>query len=227
MGVAFRQPGHLAAIAIAAVLPFGVATADTLPLALTLAYKNNPQIISQRAAVRASDEAVPQALSGYRPHVNLSASVAEQRLSTLTKTSVDSVNSPATYSRNSATTAVQSYGGTVTQTLLNGFGTASRTRQAEQLVSAARETLRTTEQNVLLSAAVAYINLIRDIATLDLQRRNVEVLEEQLRQTSERFKAGEVTATDVSQANPGSDPPAPRCWLRNPITKILGQPIDR
>jgi outer membrane protein len=200
MGVAFRQPGHLAAIAIAAVLPFGVATADTLPLALTLAYKNNPQIISQRAAVRASDEAVPQALSGYRPHVNLSASVAEQRLSTLTKTSVDSVNSPATYSRNSATTAVQSYGGTVTQTLLNGFGTASRTRQAEQLVSAARETLRTTEQNVLLSAAVAYMNLIRDIATLDLQRRNVEVLEEQLRQTSERFKAGEVTATDVSQA---------------------------
>ncbi len=200
MGVAFRQPGHLAAIAIAAVLPFGVATADTLPLALTLAYKNNPQIISQRAAVRASDEAVPQALSGYRPHVNLSASVAEQRLSTLTKTSEDSVNSPATYSRNSATTAVQSYGGTVTQTLLNGFGTASRTRQAEQLVSAARETLRTTEQNVLLSAAVAYMNLIRDIATLDLQRRNVEVLEEQLRQTSERFKAGEVTATDVSQA---------------------------
>jgi len=198
MVVAFRQLGHLAAIVIAAVLPFGVATADTLPLALTLAYQNNPQIISQRAAVRAADEAVPQALSGYRPKVNLSASVAEQRLSTLTKTSGD--NSPATYSRNSATSAVQSYGGTVTQTLLNGFGTASRTRQAEQLVSAARETLRTTEQNVLLSAAVAYMNLIRDIATLDLQRRNVEVLEEQLRQTNERYKAGEVTATDVSQA---------------------------
>src|SRR5258708_38051220 len=115
MVVAFRQLGHLPVIVIAAVLPFGVATADTLPLALTLAYKNNPQIISQRAAVRAADEAVPQALSGYRPKVNLSASVAEQRLSTLTKTSGD--NSPATYSRNSATSAVQSYGGTVTQTL--------------------------------------------------------------------------------------------------------------
>ncbi len=185
-------------VVIAASLQCGFATADTLPLALTLAYRNNPQIVAQRAAVRAADEAVPQALSGYRPHVNLSASVAEQRLSTLTKTSP--AGAPATYSRDSATSAVQSYGGTVTQTLLNGFGTASRTRQAEQLVSAARETLRLTEQNVLLSAAIAYMNLIRDAATLDLQRRNVEVLEEQLRQTGVRFKAGEVTTTDVSQA---------------------------
>ena len=65
---------------------------------------------------------------------------------------------------------------------------------------AARETLRSTEQTVLLSAATAYINLLRDNAILDLQRRNKEVLEEQLRQTRLRMQSGNVTATDVSQA---------------------------
>jgi outer membrane protein len=173
--------------------------ADTLPLALTLAYRNNPQLNSQRAAVRATDESVPQALSGYRPRVSLTASAGEQYLDQLTKTSGPTTN-PATYSHTSGATGIQSYGGTISQTILNGFGTASRTRQAEHLVSAARETLRLTEQTVLLNAATAYMNLIRDIAIFDLQRSNVEVLQEQLRQTRDRFAAGEVTRTDVAQA---------------------------
>ena len=67
-------------------------------------------------------------------------------------------------------------------------------------MSAARETLRLTEQTVLLDAATAYMNLIRDAAILDLQRSNVEVLQEQLRQTRDRFNVGEVTRTDVAQA---------------------------
>ena len=53
---------------------------------------------------------------------------------------------------------------------------------------------------MLLSAATAYMNLLRDNAILDLQRRNVEVLQEQLRQTRDRFNVGEVTRTDVAQA---------------------------
>ena len=162
------------------------------------AYQNNPSLNSQRALVRATDESVPQALSGYRPRVSLSASVAEQYLDTITKST--STTGVISYPHSVGTTAVQTYGGTVTQTLLNGSGTASRTRQAEQLVSAARETLRLIEQNVLLSAATAYMNLIRDAAILDLQRRNVEVLQEQLRQTRDRFNVGEVTRTDVAQS---------------------------
>ena len=67
-------------------------------------------------------------------------------------------------------------------------------------MSAARETLRLTEQTILLNAATAYMNLIRDAAILDLQRRNVEVLQEQLRQTRDRFSVGEVTRTDVAQS---------------------------
>jgi outer membrane protein len=64
----------------------------------------------------------------------------------------------------------------------------------------ARETLRVTEQQVLLDAATAYMNLLLAQATLDLQHRNVEVLTEQLKQTRDRFNVGEVTRTDVAQA---------------------------
>ena len=65
---------------------------------------------------------------------------------------------------------------------------------------AARAALRVTEQTVLLNAVTAYMNLLRDAAILDLQRRNVEVLQEQLRQVRDRFNVGEVTRTDVAQS---------------------------
>jgi outer membrane protein len=171
------------------------ASADTLPWALAQAYQNNPQINAQRAAVRATDENVPQALSGYRPRVSLSGSITEQYLDVRTRATG---SQPATRSQGDQT--VTSYGITATQTLFNGFQTANRTRQAESQVSAARESLRLTEHTVLLSAATAYMNLIRDAAILELQRRNVEVLTEQLRQTRDRFNVGEVTRTDVAQA---------------------------
>ena len=64
----------------------------------------------------------------------------------------------------------------------------------------AREQLRNTEQNVLLSAVGYYMDVLRDTAILDLDRNNVEVLQEQLRQTQDRFNVGEVTRTDVAQA---------------------------
>ena len=189
----------LAAGAAVSALASAGASADTLIWALGQAYQNNPQLNAQRAAARATDEGVPQALSGYRPRISLSASVGESYMNTLTK-STPTPGAPPTYTRTFGNNAVQSYGGTITQTLLNGHQTASRTRQAEQLVSAARETLRLTEQTVLLAAATAYMNLIRDAAILELQRRNVEVLEEQLRQTRDRFNVGEVTRTDVAQS---------------------------
>src|SRR6185437_1520148 len=68
-------------------LAAGSAAADTLKWALTQAYQNNPQLNAQRASVRATDETVPQALSGYRPRVTLTASAGEQYLDSLTKAS--------------------------------------------------------------------------------------------------------------------------------------------
>ncbi len=166
------------------------------------AYLNNPSLNSQRAAVRATDENVPQALSGYRPRVSIVATGGEQSLSATTRVTGAAVppGSPAAYFTQSGYNAPFSTGATITQTLFNGFQTANRTRQAESQVLAARATLRLTEQTVLLSAVTAYMNLLRDTAILDLQRRNVEVLQEQLRQTRDRFNVGEVTRTDVAQA---------------------------
>ena len=172
------------------------ALADTLDGALVLAYQNNPTLNAQRASARATDEGVPQALSGYRPRVSVNGSVGTQYWDT---TSKPSVNLPV-YIHQSGNMTPYNYGITATQTLYNGFQTSNRTRQAESQVQAAREQLRVGEQSVLLSAVTAYMNLLRDAAILDLQRRNVEVLQEQLRQTRDRFNVGEVTRTDVAQS---------------------------
>jgi outer membrane protein len=191
-----RGPLSALAVAFAAVACTG-ASADTLETALVQAYQNNPQINAQRALVRATDENVPQALSGYRPRVTITATQGEQYSDTTTKSVA---NNTATYTTTTGNTAPRSFNATATQTLFNGLQTANRTRQAESQVLAARETLRVIEQTVLLDAATAYMNLLRDTAILDLQRRNVEVLQEQLRQTRDRFNVGEVTRTDVAQA---------------------------
>jgi outer membrane protein len=171
--------------------------AETLESALMQAYQNNPTLNSQRASLRATDEGVPQALSGYRPRITATGTLGEQYWDTLTKSAASPT---ATYSKQSGTVTPNSYGLTTTQTIFNGFQTANRTRQAESQVLAARSTLRVTEQTVLLNAVTAYMNLLRDSAIFDLQKRNVEVLQEQLRQTRDRFNVGEVTRTDVAQS---------------------------
>jgi outer membrane protein len=175
----------------------GDAQADTLEWALVQAYQNNPSLNAQRASLRATDENVPQALSGYRPKLSVTATGGYnyQNATSVFPLGGALVTSP--FAQNFYSRTIGANG---TYTLFNGFQTANRTRQAESQVDAARETLRVTEQQVLLDAATAYMNLLRDQAVLDLQRRNVEVLTEQLKQTRDRFNVGEVTRTDVAQA---------------------------
>jgi len=165
------------------------ADAATLQSALSQAYKNNPQLNAERARVRATDENVPQALSGYRPTISANASIGAQYYDA--RSSGQNVQGD---------TVPRGAGITATQTIFNGFRTGNRTRAAESGVFSGREGLRMIEQTVLLDAATQYMNVLRDTAILDLQRRNVEVLEEQLRQTRDRFNVGEVTRTDVAQA---------------------------
>jgi outer membrane protein len=176
-----------------------VAAADTLEWALVQAYQNNPSLNAQRASLRAIDENVPQALSGYRPKLSITANAGinyENATSAFPLTTGGPINT-IQFAQDFASRGV---GATGTYTLYNGYQTANRTRQAESQVEGARETLRVTEQQVLLDAATAYMNLLRDQAILDLNRRNVEVLTEQLKQTRDRFNVGEVTRTDVAQA---------------------------
>ena len=150
-------------------------------------------------STRATDENVPTALAGYRPRVTGTSSLTEQYLDNLQKTGT-TPGGAALYTQSQGSAAVSSFGLTTTQTLFNGFQTANRTRQAEGQVSSARELLRSTEQSTLLNAATAYMNLLQTAAILELQRSNVNVLEVTLRQTRDRFTAGEVTRTDVAQA---------------------------
>jgi outer membrane protein len=173
------------------------ALADTLEWALVQAYQNNPSLNAQRASLRATDENVPQALSGYRPKVSVTANAGYNYENATQQFPVGGSIVKEQFKDDFASRTV---GATATQTLFNGFQTANRTRQAESQVEGARETLRVTEQQVLLDAATAYMNLLRDQAILDLNRRNVEVLTEQLKQTRDRFNVGEVTRTDVAQA---------------------------
>jgi len=189
VGVALVATTALTAVALR---PAG---ADTLEGALALAYQNNPQINSARAATRAIDEGVGIAVSGYRPRVTGSITGGEQYLDSK---SAPSGGNPT--GKSTTTAAVSTYQLQGTQTLFNGFQTASKTRQAEMQVFGQRETLRNTEQTVLLAAATAYLNLLRDAALLELQRNNVNVLEATLRQTRDRFTVGEVTRTDLAQA---------------------------
>jgi outer membrane protein len=187
-----------AAVLLMAYMGPTPALADTIEAALVRAYQNNPQLNAQRAQVRSTDENVPQALSGYRPKVALTASAGYQYTDTnatqggsatqIVRTEIHAANAP------------RAAGLTVTQTLFNGQVTANRTRAAESQVSGSREALRVLEETVLLAAATIYMDELRDAAIVEVQKSNVRVLDQTLKQTRDRFNVGEVTRTDVAQS---------------------------
>ena len=180
-----------AAIVLASLAATGAARAETLGGALGKAYVGNPDLNQQRAAVRVTDENVPRQMSGWRPRVTASADAGV-------------LNSQTSHFGNPSQNAtLNSYprgvGVQIQQNLWNGNRTVNGVRQAESGVLAARETLRNTEQTVLQNAVTSYMNVLRDTAILGLRRNNIEVLEQQVRQTRDRFSVGEVTRTDVAQ----------------------------
>jgi len=190
--------GAAASVLLLACMGPVPALADTIEAALVRAYQNNPQLNAQRAQVRFTDENVPQALSGYRPKVALTASAGYQYTDTLSTAggTADRVVRTQIHGAN----APRSVGATISQTLFNGQQTANKTRAAEMQVSGAREALRVLEQTVLLQAATIYMDYLRDSAIVEVQKSNVRVLEQTLKQTRDRFNVGEVTRTDVAQS---------------------------
>ena len=190
--------GAAAAVLLMACAGLAPALADTIEAALVRAYQNNPQLNAQRAQVRAIDENVPQALSGYRPRVSVTGSAGYQY--TDTNTTAGGSPNVLVHTEIHGTNAPRSVGATISQTLFNGQQTANRTRAAESQVSGSREALRVLEQSVLLSAATIYMDYLRDSAIVEVQRSNTRVLEQTLKQTHDRFNVGEVTRTDVAQS---------------------------
>ncbi|HEX7566641.1 MAG TPA: TolC family outer membrane protein [Bradyrhizobium sp.] len=185
--------GAAAAVLLVAYMGLAPALGDTIEAALVRAYQNNPQLNAQRAIVRSTDENVPQALSGYRPKVAVTASAGYQ----YTDSQSSAFGSNVDFHGATPPTSV---GATATQTIYNGNQTANKTRAAESQVSGAREGLRVLEQTVLLTGATIYMDYLRDAAILEVQRSNTRVLEQTLKQTQDRFNVGEVTRTDVAQS---------------------------
>jgi outer membrane protein len=173
---------------------FAAATAhgETLEEALASTYNTNPQILAERANLRAIDEGVPQALSGWRPTVTFSGSVGAER----------SENTPAAPPNAPPHQSLQphSYSLTVNQPLFNGGNTVAKTSQAEDTVQSERARLLATESTALFAAAQSYFDVLRDLAVVELDRNNETVLTRQLEITTDQFRVGQVTRTDVAQS---------------------------
>jgi outer membrane protein len=190
---------NLIAVALSLPLAISPAAAETIFSALARAYYSNPDLNSQRATVRAQDEGLPKAKSGYLP--TLTATGSAGYMHTRVSTGDHGFGAgyvPPTTAR--ADTHPRSAAAQISETIFNGGRTVNSVRQADSLVLGARETMRNTEQNVLNDGVTFYMNVLRDTAVLELDRNNVTVLQEQLRQTKDRFQVGEVTRTDVAQA---------------------------
>lgn len=168
----------------------GVAHGQTLDEALAAAYRNNPTLTGERAKLRAVDEQVPQALSDWRPKVDVVGDVG-----TSANMSNGSTGTDRRQHRDPRTLGL-----TLSQSLYKGGQTQAAISGAENTVSAERHHLSVVEQTVLLNAVKAYMDVFRDQAVLELNINNEQVLKRQLEATEDRFQVGEITRTDVSQA---------------------------
>jgi outer membrane protein len=166
------------------------ARAQTLTQALAEAYNTNPQLLAQRAQLRATDEQVPQALSGWRPTVNFTGQLGGAR------SEFKAASLPSAYS----TFFQNNLNLQVTQPVYSGGRTVAQTRQAVNTVQSTRAQTLAVETSVFQAVAQAYLDVVRDQALVEVNRNNVQVLRKQLEATQDRFRVGEVTRTDVAQA---------------------------
>jgi outer membrane protein len=168
------------------------ARAENLRQALASAYMTNPTLNAKRAELRAIDEEISQARSNFRPSVSADLDSGYRKFNPNPK---DKELRAA-----AGTHHPKGYAITVNKTLFRGLRTINAIREAEATIQAARADLRSTEQSVLLDAVTAYMDVLRDQAIVRLREGNVRVLAEQLKATKDRFEVGEVTKTDVAQA---------------------------
>ncbi|MCX7384194.1 MAG: TolC family outer membrane protein [Alphaproteobacteria bacterium] len=167
----------------------------TLADALALAYSTNPTLLAQRANVRAVDENVPAALAGWRPTITVSSNAGFATDNRITHTTL-----PARTSRQMVHRGLNGETITATQQLYSGGATKAATNRAENQVMAERGRLLAQEQATLLASVQAYVGVIQTTQLLALNVNNEQVLSRQLQATNDRFRVGELTRTDVAQA---------------------------
>jgi outer membrane protein len=186
-----------AAIAVSLTALAAAASADTLFGAMEKAYVTNPTLNAARAGQRATDELVPQALSGWRPTVGVGAQV-EGLVSTTRAVVPDAEDFVDTVINNEAVSgnlAIE-----LNQPLFSGFRTVEGTKAAEARVDAGRQGLLETEQQVLFNVVQAYMDVYAGRQIVVLRKQDVAALETQVRASNERFAVGEITRTDVAQS---------------------------
>ena len=173
------------AFACLAISPAAPVAAQTLAEALAAAYEGNPTLRAQRVQLRAIDEGLPEARAGWRPTVTAEGQAG-----------VGTADSGA----GAQDLQPLSYGLFVTQPLYRGGRTSAGISRANNLILAERAQLTSVEQQILLEAATAYMDVARDLTVLELSVRNEQVLVRELNATEDRFRVGELTLTDVAQA---------------------------
>ena len=166
-----------------------MAQAEGLKDALAAAYASNPDLEGQRAVLRATDEGMARARAGFLPNVAGSASITRQNVQDENGSTLTEFNSTN-----------KSYQMRADQSVFRGFRDINSRREAKSLVKAGRAQLLSVEQDVLLQAVTAYMDVLRDEAVLELNTNNVEVLKRQLQASQDRFRVGEITRTDVAQS---------------------------
>ncbi len=176
---------------LAAACSFGLmaglvsaAQAETLADALALAYQTNPTLLQQRATARYTDEGIVQAKTAFRPTASVSMTATDSRSDPIGSKRTNSGSSTATLS--------------IVQPLYTGGRASANLSAAEGDALAARETLRSVEQQIVLSVLQAYVNVRRDMERLRIYQENVSVLARQLEESQARFDVGEITRTDVA-----------------------------
>ncbi len=191
------------------------ARAETLDQTLAATYEYNPRIDAERARLRATDEEVARVKSGYRPIITGEADVNYDY--SKSKVSVGRTGTGSDFGggggggggagslgrghvKDSTTLYPHGYSFNLTQNIFNGFQTTNAVRESEAAVRAGREVLRSVEQDVLLEAVTAYVDVVRDQAIVRLRENNVNVLSRELKASQDRFSVGEVTRTDLAQA---------------------------
>lgn len=171
--------------------PSAAGVPHTLAEALASTYANQPALQAERAKLRATDENVPQALAGWRPTVTMagSAGYADGK-------SALSANSPAIRTDRMLGTAQAQ----LTQPIFTGGKTQASVNRAKNQVMAERANLMAQEQTSFSNTINAYVNVIQQQQLLALNINNEQVLAKQLQATNDRFRVGEITKTDVAQA---------------------------
>ncbi len=187
------------ACALASAGPAIAAAPRTLQQALAEAYSNNPQLQAARAQLRATDEGVPQAQAGWRPTVIVTGAVgyAQGTFRQRSTASAISQGGEITFPNNRD---LFNGNATLTQPLYRGGQTTAATHQANNTVYAQRARLLGTEQQVFLDTVNAFVGVIQARQLLALNINNEQVLARQLQATNDRFRVGEITRTDVAQA---------------------------